>query len=159
MLNGSIPLINVILQNLKKPSEDFSRMRKLWVGQIHGSSSVKGKAGVLILIHKNVPCEVVSSVNDDKGRLLTLHLHISNRNLMVTNIYAPNSPTKTFFQSVSTHFPPYLHLPLMVGGDFNTWIYRKINIGKKPHTKSPPKSAQPYYLPSQRPSNSVTHSV
>lgn len=37
-------------------------------------------------------------------------------------MYAPNSPTTYFFQSVSTHLAPFLHLPLVIGGDFNSVI-------------------------------------
>lgn len=95
-------------------------MCKLWVGKVYGSSLAKGKAGVLILIHKNFPCEVVSTVNDTEGRLLTLQLRVTSKEQIVTNVYAPNFPTKYFFQSVSTHLAPFLHLPLVLGGDFNS---------------------------------------
>lgn len=61
--------------------EDFFCMRKLWVGQVFGSALVKSKAGVLILIHKNLSCEIVSVKHDDAGRLLTLHMRISNRDI------------------------------------------------------------------------------
>lgn len=67
---------------------------KLCIGQIHGSALVKGRTGVLILIHKNFPCKVVATVNDVEGCLLTLYLHILTRNLVVTNIYVYNAPTK-----------------------------------------------------------------
>lgn len=97
-----------LLQETHLPSADFWRMRKLWVGQTHGSASTNGKAGVLILIHKRLSCEVVSSDHDVEGRLLTLHLRLSSKDLILTNIYASNSPTKSFFQAVATHLAPYL---------------------------------------------------
>lgn len=95
-------------------------MRKLWVGKTYGSAAVKGKAGVLILIHKNLPCDIVSSTQDEEGHLLTVHLRVSSKNLVVTNVYAPNSPTKSFFQTVTSHLAPFLQFPLLIGGDFNS---------------------------------------
>lgn len=124
----------------RHPSDDFWWIHKLWVGQTHRSDSVKCKAGVLILIHKNLPCEVVSSA----GRLLTLHLCISNKNLIVTNIYVPDSPTKSFFQAATAHLTPYLQYPLLLGGDFNTVMDMQEDkcrgkVTSQPHL-NPPKS-------------------
>lgn len=109
-----------LLQETHLPSADFWRMHKFWVGQTHSSASTNGKAGVLILIHKNRSCEVVSSKYDEEGRLLTVHLRLSTNDLIFTNIYAPNSPTKPFFQAVTTHLAPYLQYPILLGADFNT---------------------------------------
>lgn len=44
-----------ILQETHLSAEDFSHMRKLWVGQVFGSLAVRGKAVVPLLIHKNLP--------------------------------------------------------------------------------------------------------
>lgn len=114
-----------LLQETHLPSSDFWRMLKLWVGQTHGSASTNGKAGVVILIHKHLSCKVVSSDHDVERRLLTLHLWLSSIDLILTNIYAPNSPTNSFFQAVATRLAPYLEYRLLLGGDFNTIMDRQ----------------------------------
>lgn len=84
-----------LLQESHLTEADFPRMCKLWVGQVYGSAAAKGKAGVVILIHKNLPCEVLSSVHDTEGRILTLTLKLFSRKWALTNVYAltlhPNS--------------------------------------------------------------------
>lgn len=56
-----------LLQETRLTASDFIRMRKLWVGQVIGSPAAKGKAGFLLLIHKNLPCEVISVQEDNEG--------------------------------------------------------------------------------------------
>lgn len=123
-------------------------MCKLWVGKVYGSALKKGKAGVLILIHKNFPCKVVSMINDSEGHLLTLYLCIATRDLVVTNVYAPNSPSKSFFQSVSTDLAPFLHLPLVIGDDFNSVMVAQEDksMAKPPILPSPTNPSQSTFL-------------
>lgn len=85
-----------LLQETHLPLEDFNCIRKLWVGQVYGSALVKGKAGVIILIHKILPCEIISVENDEDGRVVILKLRLFSREWVLSNIYAPNSPSKTF---------------------------------------------------------------
>lgn len=54
----------VILQETHLTTADFSHIRKFWVGQVLGSPAIKGKAGVLLLILKQIPCEVLSLQTD-----------------------------------------------------------------------------------------------
>lgn len=44
-----------LLQETHLKSPDFQRMKKLWVGTVLGSDASNRRAGVLILIHKNLP--------------------------------------------------------------------------------------------------------
>lgn len=53
---------------------------------------------------------------DEEGRLLTIHLPISKTELIVTNVYAPNSSTKYLFWVVTAHQAPYMQFPLLIGG-------------------------------------------
>lgn len=108
-----------LLQETNLSLEDFNRMHKLWVGQVYGSASVKGKAGVLILSHKNLPYEVLSGESDENGRVVIIKLKLFSRECILSNIYAPNSPSKPFFQGLTSRLAPYIHLSLLVGGDFN----------------------------------------
>lgn len=53
-------------------------------------------------------------------RIVMLHLCFPTRDLIITNVYAPNSPNKHFFQRVSLRLVPYLTKAHLIGGDFNT---------------------------------------
>lgn len=108
-----------LLQETHLTKANFICMRKLWVGQVLGSSAVKGKAGVF-LVHKYLLCEVISVQEDSKGRTLTAQLKMSAREWVITNVYAPNSPSRHFFQTLTSNLAPHLHFPLLVAGDFNS---------------------------------------
>lgn len=112
-----------LLQETHLAAEDFNHTRKLWVGQVFSSAAVKGKAGVLSPIHKNLSCEVLLIERDAEGHVLTAKLRLSTREWVLSNTYVPNSPSKHFFQTLSFHFAPFLHLPLLVGGDFNSVMH------------------------------------
>lgn len=91
-----------VVQKTHLTTSDFARMHKLWVGQVIGSPEVRGRAGVLLLIHKNLPRKIISTHSDNEGRLLTATLKTYNREWVLTNVYAPNSPSKQFFQNLTS---------------------------------------------------------
>lgn len=113
----------ILLQDTHLVEADFPCMYKLWVGQIHSSAAVKGKAGMLLLIHKNLPCNVFSLEHDSEGRIMTARLKILSRGWALINVYSPNSPSKQFFQQLTSHLAFFLHQPLLIGGDFNSLMY------------------------------------
>lgn len=61
-----------LLQDNHLSSPQFHCMIKLWVGIVLGSSAIGCKAGVLIFIHKNLPCKVMSVDTDSHGHFLSL---------------------------------------------------------------------------------------
>lgn len=101
----------MILQETHLSAEDFSHMRKLSAGQVFGSSAVRGKAGVLLLIHKNLPCEVLSVDGDDEGRILIVKLKTSAWEWVLSNVYAPNSPSKQCFQKLTSKLALFITSP------------------------------------------------
>lgn len=127
-----------MLQETHLKSPDFQRMIKLWVGTVLDSDALDRKAGVLILIHKNLPCDIISINSDKQGRILSAHIRLGNRDLMLSNIYAPNSPGKSFFSDLSTWL---LHHPLTphIGGDFNTILHPNEDRSSPKRSQKPPK--------------------
>lgn len=109
-----------LLQETHLSTSDFHRMKKLWVGTVLGSDSNKHKAGVLILIHKNLPCEVLSTKADTQGRLISAHIKLGTKDMIISNIYAPNNPTKQFYSELSSWLLSNPTLPHIAGGDFNS---------------------------------------
>ena len=108
-----------LLQETHLSASDFPRMKKLWVGTVLGSEAVGRKAGVLLLIHKNLPCSVLAVNSDSHGRLISAHLKIGSKELVVSNVYAPNSPGGSFYCELSSWLLQNTNLPHLVGGDFN----------------------------------------
>lgn len=92
-----------------------------------GTDAVGHKVGVIILIQKNLPCEVISIDLDDQGRLLTVHVQLGDRDLVISNVYAPNNPGKHFFGDLSTRLMKFPLIPHVVGGDFNSTFHMTDN--------------------------------
>lgn len=85
-----------------------------------GSPATGRKAGTIILLHKNLPHTIHSIEHDDQGRKLSLHITIASREVQLTSIYAPNSPSPDFWREAATWLirqPSKLHI---MSGDFNT---------------------------------------
>lgn len=112
-----------LLQETHLTHSDYHRMQKLWVGSVLGSDAVGCKAGVIILIHKNLPCKVISSNAYNQGRFLTIHVQIGDRDLLISNVYAPNNPWKLFLGDLSLRLIQHPLTPHVVGGDFNSTLH------------------------------------
>lgn len=54
---------------------------------------------------------------------MTAKLKLLLRERILTNVYASNSSSKQFFQQLTSHLAPFLHQPLLVGGDFNSVMH------------------------------------
>lgn len=89
-------------------SPDFARMRKWWIGEVAGSPAAGRKGGVLILLRKNLPYHITEKDLDEEGRRISFVLqhytedHIGN--LHITNIYAPNTPNRDYFNHLTEWF-------------------------------------------------------
>lgn len=75
-------------------------------GEVRGSASKDRKAGVLTLIRKNSPYKVKSVDRDREGRWVAITIQPNNApqhtTYTITDLYAPNSPTKDYFQALTT---------------------------------------------------------
>lgn len=55
-----------LLQETHLVKEDFICMQCLWVGKVVASLAVGDKAGVLVLIHKHLPWDILDQTWNDK---------------------------------------------------------------------------------------------
>lgn len=103
-----------ILCHLKCLKADIGRLQpyaKTLGGTGLWNAAVRGKAEVLLLIHKNLPCEVLAVDRDDEGSILIAKPKTSNREWVLSNVSAPNSPSKQFFQKLTSKIASFIHLP------------------------------------------------
>lgn len=85
-----------------------------------GPPVVGCKAGVIILLLKDLPCTIQSIISDyHLGHKVSLGLQFSSRTVQITNIFAPNSHSSSLFKDTPAwimQHPLSLHI---VGGYFN----------------------------------------
>lgn len=100
---------------------DVSKMKKRWQGQVYSASYSSHARGVLILIHKTIPFQVVNSIIDPKGRYIILQGILVYEKLNLVNVYGPNEDDPAFFDNL---FLTLSTLPgnSIIGGDFNVTL-------------------------------------
>lgn len=77
----------VLLQETHLPTDDLPRLRKLWVEEVYGSLAIGRKAGVAILLQKNLRHTIRDIRADSTGCKITLHLSLASKDIAITNIY------------------------------------------------------------------------
>lgn len=110
----------VFLQETHLLEADFSRMHKLWVGQIYGSPAAQGKAGVITLINKNFAHSLLSHTHDSEGRESIVKLMHEGTELVLCNIYGPNGENRVFYDNLGVKLRSIPSGSLIMGGDLNT---------------------------------------
>lgn len=133
-----------LLQETHLLTPDFHRMKKMWVG----SDALGRKAGVLLLIHKNLLCTVLSINTDKQGLLLSAHIKIGSKDLVITNVYAPNTPSIQFYSELTTWLLSNTHLPHLIGGDFNDVLHLTDDRSSPKHPKLGPAPLTPTHFAS-----------
>lgn len=82
----------MVLCHLKRHKSDvalllethlFLRLQRLWVGRVFRSSAHHNKAGVVILIHKNLPYEISTQLSDDEGRWARIILQLATQRFII----------------------------------------------------------------------------
>lgn len=63
-----------LLQETPLSADDLTPLYILWVGEVYGSPAVGRKAGVVILLHRNLRHAVRDVWTDSTGRKMTLHM-------------------------------------------------------------------------------------
>lgn len=124
------------LQETHLAEEDFHRLAKLWVGQVLGSPSTQGKAGVITLIHKNFPHTLISHDNDSDGRESHTVLSCGGEEIHLYNVYGPNGDNRTFFENLGIKLQNTRSGAIVLAGDLNTVLSikedRKYEAGRDP---------------------------
>lgn len=78
--------------------------------------------GAGILIEKNIPFEPSDVIKDRNDRYIIVSGKLFNRNVLLANVYAPNSDDAAFLERFFSLLPDLNSHALMLGGDFNCWL-------------------------------------
>lgn len=109
----------MFLQETHLKNQDHTRLHKNWIGYIYHSSFNYKSRGVAILIRKNTPFTLTSTVLDPHGRYVIVTGKLCNTSVVLVNVYAPNHDDEKFIQSVLSSIPNLHNHSLIMGGDFN----------------------------------------
>lgn len=80
---------------------------------------------MIALLHKNCKYKSTNEEMDENGRRLTIQLipvgtqGDTDADFLITNIYAPNSPTTTYYNDLTTWFAKSHLFKHVTGGYFN----------------------------------------
>lgn len=108
----------VFLQETHLRHEDELKVRRRWKGKIFSAPYTSQARGVMILVHDSIPLQIHKTIRDKAGRYLIIQGSILRVQLILINIYAPNSDEPEFFQNI---FLTVASLPgsCIMAGDFN----------------------------------------
>ena len=108
----------VFLQETHLTPDDILRVRRRWPGHVFSASFSSHSRGVITLIHKSVPFQLIKVTEDKFGRYIIVHCEILSQKLNLVNLYGPNDDNPSFFRHL---FLTLAELPgsYIVGGDWN----------------------------------------
>lgn len=111
----------IFLQESHLMSSDMLKVRRRWPGQVYSASFSTNARGVITLIHKSLPFQVMKTLSDPTGRYLIVQGSLFNEKITLANLYGPNVDCPKFFENL---FLLLASIPgkLIIGGDFNCTI-------------------------------------
>ena len=84
-----------LLQETHSTKENIKKSEKEWDGKsFWHSGEIPKSTGVAILIKQNLKIEILTIINDDEGRVLSLIFSFEKQNFQIINIYGPTKNSK-----------------------------------------------------------------
>ena len=114
----------ICLQETHSTMEDEKLWSMQWgPGEIFFSHGTSNARGVCILISdRNKILEPKIAFTDTEGRVLGILLKIGNKQILLVNIYAPNTDSPEFFESLFENIAKTNYTELILVGDYNLVI-------------------------------------
>lgn len=91
-----------------------------WGGHIIFSHAESNARGVAIIFKRNLSYKILEIAKDTEGRILAIKLQVNDQQVVLANVYAPNSDQPQFFINAFSIIEQLGKLPMIVAGDFNT---------------------------------------
>lgn len=108
----------IFLQETHLRHEDKLKVRRRWKGKVLSAPFISQARGVIILVHDSIPFQIHKVIKDKAGRYLIIQGNILKEQLILINIYVPNSDEPTFFQNRFLTIAS-LSGACIMAGDFN----------------------------------------
>ena len=126
----------IFLQETHLASEDVMGVRRRWPGQVFSASGSSNSSGVITLIHKAVPFNLIRVTEDRFGRYIIIECELLSVRVNLVNVYGTNTDNPTFFRQL---FLMLAALPgqIIIGGDFNCTLQPELDISTSADTSHP----------------------
>ena len=108
----------IFLQETHLTITDLKRVQSRWPGQVIYACYNNYARGVLILIHRTIPLQVVKTIKDPCGRYVIVQCNILSMTWNLVSIYGPNEDNPSFFRNIFLDLSAMKGL-FILGGDFN----------------------------------------
>lgn len=116
----------IFLQETHLTDCELKFVKNRWPGQVIHSSYNNYARGVIILIHRSIPFQMLQIKKDPAGRYVIVQGNILSITLNLVSVYGPNENKPKFFEdlflTVSTLQGLYI-----IGGDFNCTLNPSID--------------------------------
>ena len=76
------------------------KVRRRWSGHVYSASFSANARGVITLIHKSLPFQVMKTLSDPTRKYLILKGSLFNENITMVNLYGPNDDCPKFFENL-----------------------------------------------------------
>lgn len=109
----------VFIQETHMLEEDLSMWQNQWGGKMISAYGAADSRGMLILLRKHLNAKIKDINTDVNGRFIVVELEIDGIEIVLSNVYAPNRDSPTFFAEVVAIVELYENPNVIWGGDFN----------------------------------------
>ena len=114
------------LQDTHLKTSEVNLLKDLWEGKVilHGINT--NSRGVAILFKETFQCDILHTLQDEDGNMLTLQIKHASKNILLINAYGPNTDNPMFFESIKKHIDAIDHDHFILCGDLNVSLnYQK----------------------------------
>lgn len=108
-------------------SQQEAKLLRDWVGQISFSTYNTKSRGVVTLFHKNLNFIISRNIADAYGRYVITIGTLNNNQMAFVNVYVPPNSDGTVFHEINDHISMLGDIPIVMGGDFNTILYKIVD--------------------------------
>ena len=112
----------VFMQETHSTPAKEKMLKAEWGGRIlfdHGNNKARG---CCIMFDRNLDLRVQKVEKSKEGRFIIAQIKINNKDMVLTNIYAPNTDDPEFFIKVLAKLESYEEDFKLIGGDLNLWL-------------------------------------
>uniref|UniRef100_A0A8C2C1Q9 exodeoxyribonuclease III n=1 Tax=Cyprinus carpio TaxID=7962 RepID=A0A8C2C1Q9_CYPCA len=111
-----------LIQESHLRSVDVHRFQNKQFKLVAHSCADTKTTGVLILVRRKLQISIDYTENLMNGRCVCALVEINNTKMLLASVYAPNIFNPSFFISLEKSLSKFPDIPLIIGGDFNSYL-------------------------------------